>query len=175
MPQARRIPMKTCTKCGVSKELSEYYRYGKKPDALLFSKCKECSKNDARNNYRNNKEYYAEYDRKREATEKRRLAKREASARYRILNKEKVKEYRSVSKSNMPRVQIAANYLLGNAVRDRRATRKPCAICGNVRSEGHHHDYYRPLNVTWLCRKHHCKIHAYLNREGRQYFDITSF
>lgn len=38
-------------------------------------------------------------------------------------------------------------------------TKKPCAVCGNVKSEAHHPDYSKPLEVIWLCRIHHLKLH----------------
>lgn len=40
-----------------------------------------------------------------------------------------------------------------------RLIQKPCSICGNARSEAHHHDYSLPLNVEWFCRKHHIELH----------------
>lgn len=33
-----------------------------------------------------------------------------------------------------------------------------CASCG--RPHGHHPDYSRPLDVVWLCDKHHKEVHA---------------
>lgn len=35
----------------------------------------------------------------------------------------------------------------------------PCLICGE-KAEAHHPDYSQPLDVVWLCRKHHLETHA---------------
>jgi hypothetical protein len=34
-------------------------------------------------------------------------------------------------------------------------TRKPCVECGAVPAEGHHENYDRPLEVVYLCKRHH--------------------
>lgn len=31
----------------------------------------------------------------------------------------------------------------------------PCIVCGDTKSEAHHEDYSKPLDVVFLCRKHH--------------------
>jgi hypothetical protein len=33
--------------------------------------------------------------------------------------------------------------------------RLPCEVCGNPKSQGHHEDYSKPLEVRWLCANHH--------------------
>ena len=33
--------------------------------------------------------------------------------------------------------------------------KQPCAVCANSKSESHHSDYSKPLEVIWLCKKHH--------------------
>ena len=37
--------------------------------------------------------------------------------------------------------------------------KEPCVICGDQRSEAHHHDYSQSLRVTWLCREDHRMVH----------------
>ena len=36
-----------------------------------------------------------------------------------------------------------------------------CSVCGNpCVAEGHHKDYTKPLEVMWLCRSCHKRVHA---------------
>lgn len=39
------------------------------------------------------------------------------------------------------------------------------ADCGETETEGHHYDYDEPLEVIWLCHKHHGQLHRTLNQE----------
>lgn len=45
------------------------------------------------------------------------------------------------------------------AVRYGHLQKKPCEVCGEVRVDAHHDDYSKPLQVRWLCRKHHKAEH----------------
>ncbi|SCY88253.1 hypothetical protein [Paracoccus tibetensis] len=34
-----------------------------------------------------------------------------------------------------------------------------CEVCGSDKVDGHHDRYDEPLNVRWLCRRHHVRLH----------------
>ncbi len=37
--------------------------------------------------------------------------------------------------------------------------RLPCEVCNSLISQAHHFDYSKPLEVIWLCSKHHGERH----------------
>lgn len=59
-----------------------------------------------------------------------------------------------------------SRWLLNRAIAAGRIQRQPCQECGNPKTDGHHEDYLKPYDVTWLCRACHRLKHAAL-REGR--------
>ena len=52
-----------------------------------------------------------------------------------------------------------AVHQLNRAIRTGKLERKPCIVCENPKSQGHHQDYSKPLEVIWLCAKHHKAVH----------------
>lgn len=137
--------MKTCFKCGIEKELSEFYKHSEMADGHL-NKCKECTKKDNKKTRNDNIEYYRAYDRER-AHEPHRLEHLiRQSKKFRKENPQKYWAHRVVS----------------NAVRDGKII-KPnyCSVCyrTGVRISGHHHDYSKPLDVVWVCQVCHSAIH----------------
>lgn len=41
-------------------------------------------------------------------------------------------------------------------------TKKPCDVCNQYPAQAHHSDYSKPLDVKWLCIKHHAETHKEL-------------
>lgn len=48
-----------------------------------------------------------------------------------------------------------ARQMLRYAVRSGKIKRQPCQVCGDEKSQGHHEDYNKPLDVQWFCQAHH--------------------
>ena len=44
------------------------------------------------------------------------------------------------------------------AIKSGKLLEMPCIVCGD-KAEAHHPDYSRPLDVIWLCKKHHTEVH----------------
>lgn len=53
-----------------------------------------------------------------------------------------------------------ARQMVRDAVKSGKLFRKPCEVCGNPKSEAHHDDYSKPLEVRWLCRRDHRAHHS---------------
>ena len=84
-------------------------------------------------------------------------------------NKERSKVIRSTEKYKAnkrkwrknPRVRKAdnANLVAWRAVQNGELIKLPCEVCGRKKSEAHHCDYNKPLDVMWLCKRHHTEWH----------------
>lgn len=59
----------------------------------------------------------------------------------------------------------SVHILTGNAIRDGILVKQCCEVCGSTNVVAHHKDYDKPLEVTWLCPKHHEAWHQ-ANGEG---------
>lgn len=156
--------MKTCAKCGIEKPLEAFYAHKGMADGRL-NKCKECAKADANANRAANLERYQAYDRAR-ANKPDRVAARAAYAATDAGRASMQRGQRAYADRN--KQKRAAHVALGNALRDGKITAWPaCAVpdCDCTFPEAHHPDYSRPLDVVWLCSKHHKQLH----REHRAY------
>ena len=52
-----------------------------------------------------------------------------------------------------------AEQAVRNAKRNGTLFPQPCAICGAIKTECHHKDYSKPLDVVWLCKHCHRLVH----------------
>ena len=134
---------KQCFKCHQVKPLTDFYRHPHMGDGHL-GKCKDCTKKDVRENYAGKRARYSEYEHRRNQTPERRAFSQ---------------EYQQRRRRNAPE-KYAANNAVGNAIRDRRLFREPCEACGSANVQAHHDDYSKPLEVRWLCFKHHRALHG---------------
>lgn len=57
------------------------------------------------------------------------------------------------------RLRVFAKNQVNSSIRSGKLTRDPCEVCGDPKSEGHHDDYSKPLDVRWLCHTHHVEHH----------------
>jgi len=132
---------KICFKCGIEWPIHFFYKHFGMADGHL-NKCKKCTKTDVRQNRVENIDFIKEYDKLRELRPKRKEDKRIATLKYREKHPEKYK----------------ARTAVGNALRDKRLFKHPCCVCGEKKVQAHHEDYTKPLQVIWVCIKHHRDI-----------------
>jgi len=74
-----------------------------------------------------------------------------------LLPKEEHNRYGSGLSTEDKKQRIWCRSTLNHAIRDGLITKKDCEICGR-KSQAHHDDYSKPLDVRWLCFYHHRKI-----------------
>lgn len=48
---------------------------------------------------------------------------------------------------------------LNQYVKRGKIIKQPCEVCGDLNVQAHHEDYTKPLEVNWLCVKHHIEKH----------------
>jgi hypothetical protein len=61
--------------------------------------------------------------------------------------------------------KIRATKLVQLAIGRGELTPQPCEVCDDVKTDAHHTDYSKPLDVRWLCRQHHTEEHARLRKQ----------
>lgn len=130
--------MKTCNTCGLKKSKSDFYK------GMAY--CKSCKCAKVRKRRAENPTVQA-YDRLRG-----KLPHRKADTRMRTI------EWRKDNPDG-----YKAQTAVGNAIRDGKLIKQPCQVCRSEDVEGHHEDYSKPLEVEWLCSRHHKTERTYHN------------
>ena len=135
---------KACFKCGSVKPLDAFYRHAMMADGRL-NKCKDCTKIDARRHRQANIHRIRDYDRERG----------------RLPHRVEERKRRGVEFVAKEPLKYVAHTAVSNAVRGGKLPKSPCAFCGATEAlEAHHHDYAKPLDITWLCKPCHRRFHA---------------
>lgn len=157
--------MKVCKKCNKEKDETEFRR---RNERLFYNHCKECQRQKRKEDYwanrglelKKNKEYR---ERNKEVLSTKRRDRTGATKRngkdlvkFKKTVKRRLKNYRE----KFP-FKIKAHNEVRKALR-KKALLKPdrCEMCKrSVGVEAHHEDYEKSLEVRWLCRQCHIKIH----------------
>lgn len=96
-------------------------------------------------------------------------------AHHRACNRDKARAYRATETGKL-RVREAvyrsvANHKLKQRARviaNKTVPIQPCEVCGSEDDIARHHDdYSKPLEVRFLCRKHHGEVHRQINSSKR--------
>jgi hypothetical protein len=130
--------VKKCIICGTEKPLDAFYLHPMMKDGRL-NKCSECCRAYASERYSREFKKIREYERRRFKSGHR---------------KQKVLEYQRKRRARAP-LKEKARRLISYYVRSGKIEKLPCEECGDQRSEAHHEDYGKPLQIIWLCHFHH--------------------
>jgi hypothetical protein len=67
--------------------------------------------------------------------------------------------YKKIQKQRYPE-RVSAREKVRYALKVGNIVKKDCCVCGDSNVFAHHIDYKKPLDVVWLCRKHHREEHG---------------
>jgi len=140
--------MKKCTKCGERKPSADFY--------TKTAQCKECIKQRVRKYRADNLERCLIYDRQRNMLPHRVQQRNEYAQTEHgraMLNKGKIAW---IKRNPEKRRTHFATWI---AIRNGKLIKRPCEICGELKAHAHHEDYSKPLEVRWLCPRHHVARH----------------
>lgn len=88
--------------------------------------------------------------------------KKENSRKWYRENKEHFYKYKAEYEKENPD-KVFAHCKVKKALSSGEINRQPCEICGSLRTDAHHDDYDKPLDVRWLCRSCHKEWHLHNN------------
>jgi hypothetical protein len=163
--------VRICKVCVTEKPESEFYHYkGRGGKIRTMGKCKECVKTAVKRRYYSEPEKIRSYERYRYKLPHRKALAKKIGRRWRSMNGDRARKIakawrdrnkaRHLSYRKKDPIKYAARCAVGNAVRDGKLKKQPCEVCGStIRIHAHHDDYTKPLEVRWLCPKHHALVH----------------
>lgn len=157
-------PTKTCTKCSTTKPTTDFSKDVSRKDGLTC-RCKSCDSVAKRKWNAENKEHKTEYDRAWKAAHPNEV--KAHSRKHYAENTEYHAAYNARRRVEHPD-RLKANSAVSNAIRNATLTRpSECSACSkSCKPEGHHTSYDKRfhLDVVWLCRSCHKRLHAELKK-----------
>ncbi len=130
------MEMRICQICHQEKPLDQFYRCKSRPLGRDY-RCKDC---------------FRVIRRHLDKTPKRILKSKQ------WLRSEKGKAlYRRRYAEN--KLQFRAHRTIQRLIKAGVIKRQNCEVCGENNGSAHHPDYSKPLEVVWLCQKHHSEVH----------------
>lgn len=148
--------MKYCIGCEKNKELSEFYKDKRAKDGL-YTSCKNC-------HFKAQKKFFKKYRK----TERYKKNKKKDNKKYHKTDKYKKyqnkyqkeyqREYHKRTDKDERKKYLCrqkTNWLIREGV----LIKQPCEVCEEIKTQAHHEDYDKPLEVNWLCKKHHVELH----------------
>jgi len=156
--------MKTCFKCSRELPLSDFYPHPQMKDGHL-NKCKDCTRKDtsARAALLSKDPVWMEKEMERHRIKQR---KARAAGEACVLKGEAKRKVQAKHRAKYPEKALARSRTM-HLLKKGLLVRKPCEVCGSKDSEAHHDDYGRPIQVAWLCPKHHAERHVAIRRAAR--------
>jgi len=154
--------MKTCTKCGETKHRS---RFGtnKNRKGGLQCWCKTCNTKYNREYLAKNRDSIRNHKRIYYANNRASVLKRVHD--YRVENREQIARHKQERHLAHPEHKKAQD-AIKTEKRAGRLSVKPCEMCGSDENiDAHHDDYSKPLDVQWLCRGCHLRLHVKKKQE----------
>lgn len=130
------------------KEINEYCRKKRKENPEKFRIMAAAWRE-------NNRDKTAEYNKKYHASEK----GQDRYKKYYEANKKAFIERAKKSNAKHPN-ERRAQAKLNHAKAKGEITQQACEVCGKLKTEAHHDDYNKPLEVRWLCRQCHAEWHS---------------
>ena len=108
-----------------------------------------------KNQFKTHNEYLEWYRNYRNKNRKKtRIYQRKWTKYWRKKNNQYGKSYKNTNPE-----KVKAQRLVAYALKIGIIKREPCKICKKERVEAHHNNYYKPLDVEWLCSLHHKRKH----------------
>ena len=147
--------IKICGTCKIEKTIGDFCKRSASKDGLS-AKCKACQSEYDKKRAMNPDRVAARlaYAKTDAGIESAKRAKKKYSDNHKDEATIRCREYRA----KFPK-KSRAHDMVAYAVRIGSLHRMPCEICGADGADAHHDDYDMPIDVRWLCPKHHREWH----------------